>query len=127
MKTDTFHCDGCARDIDRPKSPGGVGYGVAEDGRVICYVCGAQETRARMADPTSDGREILYLVRDGPDWIVTDWPGKLRFPVGVSKTGRHNMAGSRIDVWFHGPDGRTWWGVQYGENTQVIHCRRTAI
>ena len=28
------------------------------------------------------------------------------------------------DVWFIGPDGKEWHGVQYGDLTQVCHCRR---
>jgi hypothetical protein len=40
-------------------------------------------------------------------------------------TGRHNIAGVRYDVWFRGPDGHVWWGVQYGDMTQICHCKRT--
>lgn len=31
----------------------------------------------------------------------------------------------RIDVWFNGPDGHLWHGVNYGHNSQLCHCRRT--
>lgn len=33
--------------------------------------------------------------------------------------------GVRYDTWFTGPDGKQWHAVQYGDNTQIAHCRRT--
>ena len=69
---------------------------------------------------TEHGRIMLYL----SNGEVMNWPGTLRFPAHVRK-GRHNIAGSRYDVWFAGPDGFQWHGVQYGDNTQICHCKRT--
>lgn len=81
------------------------------------------------------GRATLYLVktdkthRIGLDshsvWAITNWPGSLSFPVYGVRKGRHNIAGSRYDCWFNGPDGHVWHAVQYGEWTQIAHCRRT--
>lgn len=67
------------------------------------------------------GRATLYL--DGLN--ILDWPGRLRFRAARRSTGRHNIAGTRTDVWFVGPDGAAWHGVQYGQNTQIVHCKRT--
>jgi len=64
----------------------------------------------------------LYLSRDE----VTNWPGSLRFRVSYQRKGRHNIAGSRTTVYFTGPEGKRWYGVQYGEFTQIVHCRRMA-
>lgn len=55
---------------------------------------------------------------------VTNWPGSLSFRTGYIRKGRHNFAGTRYDTWFTGPDEKTWHAVQYGENTQIAHCRR---
>jgi hypothetical protein len=80
------------------------------------------------------GKAVLYLTttpnmtpagnRHGDKGTVSNWPGSLKFQTGPVKVGRHNMAGKRYDVWFRGPDGKDWHGVQYGENTQLCHCRR---
>jgi hypothetical protein len=51
------------------------------------------------------------------------WPGTLKIRCGV-RTGRHNIAGKRYDVWFVGPDGKNWHGVTYGDNTQICRVRR---
>ena len=37
-----------------------------------------------------------------------------------------DIAGKRLDVWFYGPDGYIWHGVQYGDNTQIVHCKRSS-
>lgn len=73
------------------------------------------------------GRATLYLVDTqaslGRPWAVQNWPGTLSMPVHHSRTGRHNIARRRVDVWFTGPDGAPWYGVNIGD-TQIIHCRR---
>ena len=93
------------------------GYGTTADGKRHCYTCCADQDRSAMV---RDGKIVLYLTEKG----VTNWPGSLVFPVVHKRKGRHNMAGTRYDVWFTGPEGRNWHGVQYGENTQLCHCRR---
>lgn len=66
------------------------------------------------------GKTTLYL----SNGEVTNWPGTLRFPLWSSKRGRHNIAGTRKDVWFKDGSGNMWHGVQYGEFTQICHCKR---
>lgn len=72
-------------------------------------------------------RITLYLTRDTtkpyPDYTVSNWPGSLRIPVRHVSIGRHNMAGKRYTAYFT-HEGREWVGVQYGDNTQVLHCRK---
>lgn len=95
-----------------------TGYGRDKDGNRHCYECCAKNDREAMI---RDGRATLYLTDKG----ITNWPGSLRFRHGPIREGRHNIAGSRYDTWFAGPDGFTWHAVQYGENTQICHCKRT--
>ncbi len=105
-----------------PNGYGGVGYAtVLEDGieKKVCYDCVAERDRAEMKDR---GRILLYLTKNQDGWTVSNWPGTLKFRAREHRTGRHNMAGIREDVWFIGPDGREWWGVNYGHNTQLCHC-----
>jgi hypothetical protein len=67
-------------------------------------------------------RATMYLVKEGDNWYVTNWIGNIRYLASVKK-GRHNIARTRYDAWFHGPMNTIWHGVQYGENTQVIWCK----
>lgn len=120
-------------------------FGVDSEGRKHCYECCANFDREQMS---KDGRATLYLTvpdeftgysravgRAGgwqaipsylpsePVYYVSNWPGSLKYPAFVRK-GRHNLAGTRYDVWFTDFQGRKWHGVQYGENSQLCHCRR---
>jgi hypothetical protein len=103
---------------ESPHGPYTRGYGVDKDGNRHCYECCAERDRA---DMIATGRATMYLT----DGYVTNWPGSLKYRTGPIRTGRHNMAGKRYDTWFHGPDGFTWHAVQYGDNTQIVHCKRT--
>lgn len=134
-------CDTCGQACI--SKGGGVGYGIDRDTQDrICYrCCGIQDTEAMV----QDGRAVLYLssrietdaeqtmqvLRSGlypqePHTVheVTNWPGSLRFSVWGPTKGRHNIARTRYDIWFIGPDAEAWWGVQYGEWTQICHCKR---
>lgn len=129
--SEIIHCADCGAEC----KPDGcaTGYGVDRDNRKICYACCGYHDRAEMM---LTGRATLYLTYDvipakpGTPWgrgihnaRVTNWPGSLSIRAGI-KSGRHNIAGRRYDVWFTFA-GRTWHGVQYGDNTQICHCRIT--
>lgn len=138
----TFICHDCRQ--ERPVTfDGGTGYGLDESGNQVCYECCGVRDRQYME--THD-RILLYLVKrpDAPlrtermgskvweylhpaDWEVTNWPGTLRFPVVDITKGRHNLAGVRYNVYFNDHLGRPWYGVQYGDMTQVVHCRRVKV
>lgn len=106
---------------------GGTGYGLDAEGNTYCYACCADRDRA---DMLATGRATLYLSGPHPDaysltaWRVSNWPGTLAFRCPAPRKGKHNVARTRYDVWFTGPDGAEWHGVQYGEWTQLVHCRR---
>ena len=53
-----------------------------------------------------------------------NWPGSIKIIPHHVRKGRHNIAGTRYDVWFTDHKNRQWHGVQYGENTQLCHCKR---
>lgn len=106
---------------ESPHSAFTRGYGTDARGDRHCYDCCAKRERLAMIET---GRGTLYLVRGEARDELTDWPGKLRFMVGYIRKGRHNIAGVRYDGQFRGPDGKLWRFTQYGDNTQVAHCRR---
>ena len=135
------HCHTCGASLPKRK-PGdcstGYGCGTAEpvsehpDAPVLkqgetlgrspatCFACCAANDKARMIDT---GRAMLYLTTATPA-KVSNWPGSLSFPVSRICRGSHNWARVRYDVTFTGPDSRQWRGTQYGDNTQICHCRR---
>lgn len=139
----TFQCVKCGQEKQVQES-GGTGYAEDKDGGKICYACMADIDREAMV---KDGKATLYLtceparnmfLHGRPFTIGTltqghgrktagtvgNWPGTLTFPCNT-RVGNHNIARWRYDVWFRGPDGYTWHGVTYGDNTQICHCRRT--
>ena len=91
------------------------GYGVL-NGKRHCYECCAKMDKEQMR---KDGKTTLYLSKNR----ITNWPGSLSIPIKYQKTGMHNIARTRIDAWFTF-EGEEWHGVQYGEWTQIIHCKR---
>jgi len=118
---------------ESPHSSFTRGYGTNDKGERHCYDCCTDQDLSWMKDK---GRIALYLVpvtqqerTEGKapysaSYSVTNWLGHIFAFVRRSTKGRHNIARTRIDVWFP-HDGYMWHGVQYGEMTQIVHCRRT--
>ena len=114
----TFKCSICR--TDKPvEDSGGTGY-AKRGSRLICYACCATLDKRAMA---RTGRATMYLTESIRGVYVSNWPGTLAIKTGAPRKGRHNIAGTRTDVWFRF-EGHEWHGVQYGNNTQIIHCRR---
>jgi hypothetical protein len=101
------------------------------EGKRHCYACCAARDRADMRE---SGRAVLYLTcpergtvnmlpQHGTRHELTNWPGSLRIPVHYIRKGRHNFAGRRYDFRFRF-EGQEWHGTQYGDNTQIAHCKR---
>jgi hypothetical protein len=115
----------CGHAIEKkPKEyTGGTGYGIDENRKKICYECCALRDKATMRE---NGKITLYLVPIGSSYEVTNWPGTLRLPVHTSRTGRHNIARTRTNVWFTF-EGAQWYGVQYGDWSTICHCKRLKV
>lgn len=99
----------------------GTGYATTPNGLKVCYECAAEMERD---DMFRTGKAVLYLTQK-PDGTgdVTNWTGHLGWRTGPIRKGRHNIAGTRYDVWFQA-GGYVWWGVQYGDDHQIVHCKR---
>lgn len=108
------------------------GYGQDSEGKKYCYACCAERDKEAMR---TDGRITLYLSKVGAHdksqrafiaqhYKISNWPGTLTIEPTKVEIGRHNIAGTRYNVWFVF-EGDWWYGVQYGENTQLLHCKRT--
>lgn len=99
-----------------------TGYGML-DGKKTCYACVEVWEKAEMAKAETK-KWTMYLMRENGRDVVCNWPSsiKLVLPYGVVRKGKHNLAGSRYDVWFSFA-GANWHGVNYGENSQILHCK----
>jgi hypothetical protein len=128
--TEKVFCDACGKEC----IPEGMttGYGQTAEGKIHCFACCAEDDKAQM---DRDGKIWLYLkhepffqnvlgrVSSTANGTVSNWPGTLTFSCWVKK-GCHNIAGTRYDVWFKDHNGDPWYGVQYGEFTQICRCRK---
>lgn len=136
---DTFRCGDCQH-VFPINTTGSVatGYGITNDKqpKPICYNCCGYRDRI---DIIKTGKATLYLTQTTVEpteeqrqrgytptikRTVTNWPGTLSFNVLHTSHGRHNIAGTRLTVTFLGPDLHYWQGILYGENTQLLHCKR---
>ena len=95
-----------------------VGYGTNSKGERHCYMCCAEQDKATMR---ADKRIVLYL--DTKARTVSNWPGSFKLDVSHISEGRHNIAGKRYDAYFMF-EGTRWHGVQYGDMTQLVHCKQ---
>jgi hypothetical protein len=121
-----FTCADCGETIKyhNKSDCGGTGYAIVREGGIekkVCYACCALRDLAGM---NGTGRVVLYLTGLPGAQVVTNWPGTLKFPVVSSRKGRHNIAGSREDVYFVDGNGKRWHGVQLGDFSQICRCRR---
>lgn len=128
-------CAYCFGTIPAPES-GSIttGYGRDQFDNMVCYDCCANNDRDYMRQ---HGKITLYLsgvaptIRTGysinENWRISNWPGSLRFyPIGNRvKVGAHNWGVDRYDTWFNF-EGYVWHGVSIGNNTELLHCKRTA-
>ena len=122
IQNKSFTCGICKTSQTYHSTVGGTGYAINHlTGQKVCYDCCAEQDRKFMRDHK---KITLYLTREGFYSKITNWPGTLKLDCTGCRTGRHNIAGTRYDVWFVF-EGYYWHGVQYGENTQLCHCKQT--
>jgi hypothetical protein len=110
-------CSRCFAPLEEGK------YGI-QGRRKFCFDCCAERDKEQMR---KTGRIVLYLEKretgtGGFMRFVTNFPGSLEISA-FGKTGRHNIAGKRVDVNFYF-EGTNWHGVQYGCDSQLCYCRR---
>ena len=105
-----FKCCVCNKEYDK------MGYGVRPNGDKVCYPCCGHEDFKELMNLTKGQKVIHYLTERG----VENWPGSLIIRPYKRKRGKHNIAGTREDVWFE-LDGKKFHGVQYGDFSQICH------
>lgn len=119
----TFKCQSCHRELPVNES-GGTGYARTRSGKKICYECAGKRETKEISKKSPGSKHLFYLTKKDGRYVVTNWPGSIKYTVTGVKTGRHNIAGTRTDVWFKDHDGNEWHGVQMGEYNQVLHATK---
>lgn len=104
-----------------------TGYARDDQNNKICFDCCADVDKEHMQ---KHGKITLYLTKDlpkgqvtHPENRITNWCNTLSIKPYFIRKGRHNIAKTRYDVWFR-YEGQEWHGVQYGDDTQLCHCKR---
>lgn len=113
-------CSKCSQEIIKPNNSS-TGYGVDKDNNKVCYACCAVEDKKYMVE---HDKITLYLTIHDNDAKVTNWPGSLVFDNLYYTIGRHNWGLPRYDVWFMDHADQNWHGIQIGDNTQLVHCKK---
>jgi len=117
MKT----CSMCHKQIEKPDDNFSSGHGIDIEGNIFCYPCCAIKDKATMR---KNGSITLYLTKDKDGtWSLTNFPASLSFKPTVIR-GRHNWGIKRYDCWFIF-EGFIWWGVKYGDNSDLAYCKKT--
>lgn len=129
----TYICFGCEKILPLidPKKPHIGNYGKDDKGNRFCFACCGKRDLEQIKN---EDRITLYLTMpthgarmNGQikffDGKVSNWPGSLSIHA-TGRVGNHNIAGNRYDIWFTDPFGIKWHGVQYGDMTQLVHCRK---
>lgn len=124
-----FTCHQCKQEIAH-ESDFSTGYGIDKDGNKICFACCGENDKKELESLPIGGKTMHYLsMIDNKantfreKYKLTNWPGTLEIRPYYARTGRHNIAGKRLDVWFKF-DGKEFHGIQYGHNTQICHIKR---
>lgn len=116
-RKDTFKCQDCHKELPVNKS-GGTGYALYGE-KKICYSC-AKDRELKAISKVAPGGKYDFYYSHGR---VTNWTGTIVFRATGSRVGRHNMAGTRTDVWFVDHLGREWHGTNIGDN-DILRARR---
>ena len=117
----SFRCSQC-RQLKPLKHNCGTGYARNDANEFLCYQCCGENDAKELREK---GKAVLYWTgaKPGDAGEVTNWPGTFRIPVRHVRTGAHNIARRRYDVWFMW-EGRDYHGVQYGDNTQICRVKQ---
>jgi len=95
-------------------------YGIDNHGHKICFVCCGKIDMKRFKTAKVGDKDYLYYNHETN--TISNFPGTFKIAGGCHTHGKHNIARTRIDIWFKVGDTH-FHGVQYGENTQILHTK----
>jgi len=115
-----FTCSQCGQNKVH-ESDFSTGYGRDKNNNIICYSCCGINDAKELTDLPKGKKTVQYW--DGEN--IVNWPASLVIKPYYTTKGRHNMAGTREDIYFRF-NGFKYHAVQYGKNSQIAHIRKTA-
>ncbi len=122
--THVFTCHQCGQDKTHT-SDTTTGYALDREKNKICFDCCGINDAKDLKELPIGKKKYLYL--DEKTRIITNWPGTFKFQTGEIKISWHKVPRApsirRYDTWFV-YDGQRYHGVQYGDNTTIVHIRR---
>lgn len=90
-----FICSQC-NEHKTHKSDMTTGYGTNKEGGKICFSCCGKNDILELINLQNKQKVWQYF--DGKN--IVNWPSTMKIKPNFTKKGRHNIAGSREDVWF---------------------------
>lgn len=120
---DTFKCSICKETKPININNVGTGYAIYKDNKV-CYECCGKLDLESMKETKPGDRLHFYLNTEKYPRVVSNWPGSLKINCYASSERKHNIARTGEDVWFGNDEIGHWWGVRYGEQTDIVHCTK---
>lgn len=118
LHTTVFTCDQCKEAITH-ESEISTGYGTNKEGEKICFKCCGINDSKELKELKNGEKMCLYL----SNGMVINWPSTLQIKPYYTKNGRHNIAGTRQDVYFT-HEGERFHGVQYGNMSDILHVKK---
>ena len=118
-----MNCFICKKEIVSDNSSCGTGYGRDANNNKVCYACCGERDKQYMRD---HNKMTLYFSMPSDKRLakVSNWPESLVWENVSYTVGGHNWGLNRYDCWFWF-EGFEWHGVCYGDNTQILHCKKT--
>ena len=113
-----FKCSQCGQNKVH-ESDFSTGYGKDKDGNIICYDCCGKNDASELINLPIGGKAIQYW--DGKN--IKNWPSSLVIAPYYTKKGKHNIAGTREDIYFRF-GGFNFHATQYGNISQIAHIKK---
>lgn len=114
--TFTFKCSQCKNERLLFQSRGS-GYIRKSNNHKICYECCGINDKRNLS--RYDHAE-LYL---NDKQQITNWAGTLKISPSRIKKSHNTFGVKRLDIWFVA-NGDAWYGVKYGDSTEVVRCKK---
>jgi len=116
--TTEFDCHQCGQHKIH-ESNISTGYGRNDKDEKICFACCGLNDEKNLIELKKGEKICLFF--NGIE--IINWPSTLKITPTYIRKGRHNIAGTRQDVYFVFR-GLNFHGIQYGNNSEIIHIRK---
>jgi len=96
------------------------GYGVDNHDHKICLSCCGKLDAKKFKNAKPGDKLFAYYNHETN--TISNWPGTFEIKSVGHSHGRHNIARTRISVWFK-YEGNCFHGIQYGEDSEILYVK----